>query len=100
MGRNGMTSELAEALRAAGFPGKGGRLEGVSARHDGNYTSALPSLEELIEACGITIDLDFSLKCCDGKWSCGVYGSTRATGHGRTPQQALARLWLALKAKG
>lgn len=100
-----MNYELAKELRDAGFPPPGpyiknGVLEFVGEwAHNGDKIYVFfPTLSELIEACSIE---GFSLKKVsehatreDGEnWACiaGVHGAT-----GSSPEEAVARLWLAL----
>lgn len=77
-----MTLELALKLREAGFP----------KHYDEFVEYSRPTLSELIESCG-HVSLDYFpdgnsfASCCDRK------------GHeviGKTPEEAVAKLWLAL----
>ena len=99
-----MTYELAKQLKDAGFPqGGGGKWIGspqkIVWRHDDR--AYYPTLEELIEACGG----DFcSLGRRDAEWSAMPYGGDNGRAPhgkffvlGKTPTEAVAHLWLALK---
>ena len=84
-----MTYELAKELMDAGFPQKSMNV-GSPAEYtpEGAY---IPTLSELIEACG---ELDFHLQHFVGAdW--GAWGGLKV-GHGPNPEEAAARLWLAL----
>lgn len=83
-----MTYELAKQLRDSGWP--------VNPRNGATY---VPTLEELIEACG---EIKFTLS--------GGYGDdwwahkneneeSQIIGRGSTPVEAVANLWLALNKK-
>lgn len=82
--------ELALELKKAGFP----QLE------EGDYVS-IPSLEQLIEACGEKLN---GLINKGGVWIAtggehrGFYGDDFVP-VGKTPTEAVARLWLALNKK-
>lgn len=55
-----------------------------------------PLLHELIEACGIDGSL-FRMNNVDGPWSAETDKNGRwSYGHGSTPEEAVAMLWLAL----
>lgn len=98
-----MNYELAKELKDAGFP-----FEWCDINHthtDICSPSDTPSLSELIVACG---DRFYSLNLC----STGKEGGNPAPmewvahtmpmsagGHGETPEEAVARLWLALNKK-
>jgi hypothetical protein len=92
-----MNYELAKELKNAGFPqgGKGGwafppdALVGRS--KDRVY---VPSLSELIEACG---DGFYQMQRGITNWRC--IGIKTKTFVGNTPEEAVARLWLALNTK-
>ena len=113
-----MTYELAKELKEAGFPmikwwvkfdddkhvvfavdsSSGTRF----VVHVGKEGWILPTLSELIEACG-ELGLFNSLTYCgEGEWE--AVGITKETnieldGRGLTPEEAVARLWLALNKK-
>ena len=97
-----MNYELALELKKSGFPFHG-IAEGKEAWDGKAYIEegtllayALPTLEELIEACG---DGSFNLRCSrDGVWdACAPHKTIRqiVTVAGATPTEAVARLWLA-----
>jgi hypothetical protein len=91
-----MDYALAEALKVAGFPqeGRGMRVPPPDkiVAWPGDF-AYVPTLEELIEACGHNENMSLYL---------GLFGSHavaskgRAAGSGKTPTDAVARLWLAL----
>ena len=90
-----MDYELAKELEDAGFPpgGKGGFVASpdkvVVRREDRVYC---PTLSELIAACG---DQFHSLIRTDNGWDAAANFFPRRV-HGTTPEEAIARLWLAL----
>ena len=114
-----MTYELAKKLKDAGFPQKG--FLGYPLYHSGDDTSqmegiAIPTLSELIEACGGKFEN--LMKGCEmkngeeyrypeqvGKWFCNAVGNeANYTIHfreseGATPEEAVANLWLTLNKK-
>jgi hypothetical protein len=94
LGLDPVQYELAKELEEAGFPqaGKGSWMsdpDAVIAR-DRVY---VPTLEELIEARGTQFE---ELRQTPPGWVAGrsPYGRTC---HGKTPVEAVARLWLALQ---
>ena len=97
-----MKYELAKELKEAGFPMtpyQGGLLcvngKTVMGFDDGTYY-LLPSLSELIEACGEEF---WNLTYDGGEWHTNfTQGSEYDFGEteGKTPEEAVARLWLAL----
>ncbi len=108
-----MTYELAKELKDAGFPqhldgnkqmnGDPMRFHAEPCVGEHETCIYIPTLSELIEVCGndfrsITVTL-LPLKA----WHCtGVNASATevlATFHGLTPEEAVARLWLALNKK-
>jgi len=98
-----MNYELAKKLKDAGFEQYGNGTLAVcppgSTEADIAY---IPTLEELIEACGDGFDALFgpysSLNNHEGvrirDWRCDSTGSSTATG--KTAKEAVANLWLAL----
>jgi len=94
-----MEYELAKQLKDAGFfqEGKGTRVAPpdkiVARRDDFAY---VPTLEELIETC----DPHFFMliKQNSREWYAGDE-TNKLCGHGSTPIEAVARLWLALNTK-
>lgn len=98
-----MTYELAKKLRDQGFPqidgdyvfdnGLHARIKNVDGLVlDGAYYS--PSLSELIEACGDNL---VDLTRTDEGWATNLEAG--GTSNGKTPEEAVARLWLALNNK-
>jgi hypothetical protein len=87
-----MTHELFDMLpqlREAGFPF---RME------DGEHR--IPTLSELIEA--LNLFSEFSLEQHSNDWRAGIYRKSRRFPNkicfsGKTPEEAVAKLWLALK---
>jgi hypothetical protein len=102
-----ITYELAKALKDAGFPQKFG-AEGILHQPNEIHVS-YPTLSELIEACGdrfgkLEAQLTSKEFCCPPKgreWvATNCYACIeRITTHGTTPEEAVARLWLALNKK-
>jgi len=97
-----MDYELAKELENAGFPQvlRSGRFE---PSEDGLTVVYIPTLSELIEACGEP----FALYTHDGLW-CAVDADAGNVqwemdcvrgGEGSTPEEAVARLWLELNKK-
>jgi hypothetical protein len=112
-----MDHELAQELKAAGYP-QGSSVwlytgDGLyqprmyKGQFHGNETDA-PTLEELIEACGEIVLWPFQGTWCAGKPNDEGLGGRGITyydeypvhlANGRTPFEAVARLWLALNPK-
>ncbi len=105
-----MTYELAKELKDAGFPQK----ERGDCVHNSNTewgTSCdcfstgdyayVPTLSELIEACGSNDAFVLFRREIDGVWTAsGSEGKTNDSDkEGSTPEEAVARLWLALNKK-
>lgn len=101
-----MNYELAKELKDAGFPqtGKGSFLilkpADVGMSTASQTMKYVPTLSELIEACGVgnfilrndlLTEAWHAQKDNDRKICCG--------GNGSTPEEAVARLWLALNKK-
>jgi len=96
-----MKYELAKQLKDAGFDEhlktSPERAYGI-VRHFPNVVFT-PTLAELIEACmtyfreGELLTITFNF-LNSGVWQASL--ETRAFGHGPTPEEAVARLWLAL----
>jgi len=86
-----ISRELAKMLEAAGYDNGG-----VPMFIEDDFFP--PSLSELIKACG---DPFYSLVyATDNDWRCFSETdsfNTVAVSNGRTPEEAVARLWLALK---
>ena len=102
-----MNYELAKELKDAGFPQKHPYWDSevefcpdCIEDADTGDASHCPSLSKLIEACGQDFR-DLTLHS-DGRWiSKGgkkAFGKWRLV-NGRTPEEAVARLWLALQKK-
>jgi hypothetical protein len=105
-----MTYHLAKQLKAAGFPHNWCSEDDCSCLTNGENSLCFPTLSELIAACeqvdGFKGGDVFTLKK-DGDWEAyygywdidsqmEMYG---ITGYGITPEEAVARLWLALNKK-
>jgi hypothetical protein len=101
-----MTYELAKQLKEAGFP-QGDfqnrvRLGQIIWRDSQEEWFAVPILSELIAACG---DRFIELGKNDDEWwtNYSVYDGTHdwydPQSTGSTPEEAVARLWLALNSK-
>jgi hypothetical protein len=106
-----MTYELAKQLKDAGFPqreevgeGRWPHYTGYGLGYCDEHGVYYPTLSELIEACGNGFDV---LKkggemwiCGNDKYCCSEHGSyIEVISEGKTPEEAVARLWLALNAK-
>lgn len=91
--------ELAKELKDAGFPQKikGNHITPSDEiiGYEQSFTAYLPSLSELIGACG---NENFSLNEVNGKWICKG-GEKYTAVVGNTPEEAVAKLWLALNKK-
>jgi hypothetical protein len=98
-----MNYELAKELKDAGFPQGYGQYVGKDWKGGGNAQAAqqmglsegayVPTLSELIEACGN----DFlALSRLNGQWTASAH-NPRFDGDGSTPEEAAARLWLAIR---
>jgi hypothetical protein len=99
-----MNYELAKKLKEAGFANILGRIPFRSYEHNGEmhfYDDSLPTLEELIEACGENFkQLNFHMNSKRGhkRWTAKVRTNTiprYANYDGSTPLEAVANLWLA-----
>ena len=101
-----MNYELAKQLKDAGFPLKQYPSEyegdaGANEFRDGNILFIVPTLSELIEACGEKFD---SLIKYESGWCAGIYHTrtdswAKRYGKGSTPEEAVAKLWIALNKK-
>ena len=83
-----MNYEIAKALMKAGFPQKG--AGGYVSNPADDKALYSPTLEELIEACGV--DFKSLNKYLNNKWD-----AKHANGRdfdGTTPAEAVARLWI------
>lgn len=117
-----MKYELAKQLKDAGFPQKLHPLTGLMyedgspnipihcangkvcycPEHTGEPYSVIPTLSELIEACGDGFRLlryspphEFS----NGTWYAGTGDDSKGDLIGKTPEEAVAKLWLELNKK-
>lgn len=101
-----MDYELAKKLKDAGFP----QHERLGIGHgdifiDGKYgLMYVPTLSELIDACGKGLGYLAPFRDLDGKivsWGAkNFYGETQfVEHHGSTPSEAVANLWLAINNK-
>lgn len=93
-----MTYELAKKLKEAGFPQDGKGMwyaDNPNGEGDAVYS---PTLSELIEACENKL---WMLERIDGvAWEAYPYVSVgKGSELGKTPEEAVAKLWLTLKAK-
>jgi hypothetical protein len=102
-----MSYELAKELKEAGFPQQG-KGEIVMWKHAASGpstksldTAYLPTLSELIEACGDDFYslVNELLPHSFHKWRAASKTDVwiNDASHGPTPEEAVARLWLALK---
>lgn len=82
-----MTYELAKQLKDAGWGGI--FFNTIDKEYQG-----LPTLSELIEACGD--GWKFQLTRAIEGWHCKMRG---CEGNGQSPEEAVAKLWLALNSK-
>jgi hypothetical protein len=86
--------ELAQELKAAGYPIK----KHLITRYQRDI--AVPTLEELIEACGDSVGLSrINATECNAWKKDFPTSDAPAVFHGSTPIEAVARLWLALHSK-
>lgn len=99
-----MNYELAKELKDAGFPGMNELPSRLDTRSwDNEVQARIPAFSELIEACPTVIGdedspADFTLRAEGEIWTAGYYGfeDWRQFADGSTPEEAVARLWLAL----
>ncbi len=91
--KSNMNYELAKKLKDAGFPEMEWRIEQFL-KHG---PAKLPTLSELIEACGDSLG---DLTRTDSGWmtNCENIGNNPQT-EGSTPEEAVANLWLELNKK-
>lgn len=91
-----ISGDLALELKAAGFPQKGDTVF-IGANDE---VAVEPSLEELIDACGEEFDKLQLEETRPNKWfAYGGEAMFTLCGIGSTPEEAVARLWLALNKK-
>ena len=101
-----MTYELAKELKDAGFPQpaldfKGGFLFAESGEPV-DTQAYVPTLSELIEACGK--NFGGLVRLSNGTWNAATpvidtgmnYGNPSTEVEGSSPEEAVSRLWLAL----
>ena len=95
-----MTYKLAKQLKEAGWP-QG--LTGISISGNAWKECYSPGLSELIEACGDRFRTLIYCGCKECKWN--VHGDSeiddwddemRLSFNGKTPEEAVAKLWLKL----
>jgi len=89
---------LAVELKNAGFPQKQGEAYLMGENHEIVYDLApyRPTLSELIEACG---EKFYQLTDMGIGWTAIDNVERWHRGDGKTPEEAVARLWLALNKK-
>ena len=98
-----MNYELAKELKDAGFPQLlGGKWIHETGRVSDEMRAAggyayLPTLSELIEACGDQFKMLVADPHIKGRWIAFSFLSTNS-GSCPSPDEAVARLWLALNA--
>jgi hypothetical protein len=91
-----MTYELAKQLQANGFPFRQATTSDDTLYSPGEVPLAVPTLLDLIEACGIKF---LSLQFRDLIWYATGHINTEITRTemSDTPDEAVANLWLALQ---
>ena len=115
-----MHYELWKELKDAGFPQKSGRYISETGRHGGwssdkgieefddkiggyEHWAYIPTLEELIEACGEDFQRVENTKPMHDRWRAyswdQAYGDIDDFHYGESPAEAIARLWLHLNKK-
>jgi len=96
-----MTYELAKELENAGFPMPSDDYEYLFTAYNQTYTHYInvPTLSELIEACGKAWFTLQYITTDDEGWTAGKYRGKEhvSVGYCSTPEEAVARLYLALK---
>lgn len=99
-----ITYELAKKLQNCGFPNKIGLIGELRHNSITGDTISVPSLSELIEACGddfIELEKVEDKWWAKGKWEyCGGGKIPRFDVSDSTPEEAVAKLWLALNENG
>jgi hypothetical protein len=103
--RNFMDDELVKELKYAGFPLRHNECDSVECRCDIEIIDGgwiVPTLSELIEACGKPFAMDTEYPEVNWiAWKPSTKTDKRMlNGKGPTPTEAVARLWLALHANG
>ena len=96
-----MKYELAKQLKDAGFPEdrdyKKVDVDFLAGKMSEYYQN--PTLSRLIEACGDDfkgLDKNAIWEAQGIYWCCAEHGEGRKFGQGETPEEAVAKLWLAL----
>src|SRR6187549_1540843 len=99
-----LSYELAKELKDAGFPQTNGHLifkSGITLADSGkkwsDNSACLPTLSELIEACGKEFNSLFLLG--NGNWVAHDNSEEEPPVYGALPEEAVAKLWLALHGK-
>jgi hypothetical protein len=87
-----MTYKLAKQLRDTGFPYKDPSVTDVEWDKD---FFIVPDLSELIEACG-DLFFDSLINCGEMGWKATTFVNHMNGQIGNTPEEAVAKLWLAL----
>jgi hypothetical protein len=94
---------LVKQLKDAGFPFKEQRCQSCIEIHLSCDVSILPPLSELIAACGLPFTLTYQDGYEAGSWIAGKGidddGKVDCGVRGFNPEEAVARLWLALNKK-
>lgn len=103
-----MNYELAKKLKDAGFTQFGSNEDGYATTDAGDMIY-IPHLHELIEACGnsffslsVSLNGDIWYAFGDWEWQLGEepkQAKDMRLGHGSTPEEAVANLYLALNNK-
>jgi hypothetical protein len=95
-----MNYELAKQLKDAGYPQDAAQhavwKHPAMTGYENEEWAATPTLSELIEACGNRFE---ALRRCEDGVFCAdtaIEGRLVTPGQGDTPEEAVARLWLAL----
>lgn len=110
---NNLSYELCKRLKDAGFPQKfdigriffsysGAKFGNVGNLLDGSDKICIPTLEELIEACGNKFGQLFRISNLEGEtqfWQAFASDIRIFTSHCKTPKEAVAELWLKLNEK-
>ena len=87
-----MTYELAKQLKDSGFPLKDPTCESCK-EYGVSCGASYPTLSELIEACGEHFDCLYNR---GEDWGASHFANGRTQAIGKTPEDAVANLWLAL----
>jgi len=90
-----MTYELAKQLKDAGFPGG----EDWAMKDNGSNLYYIATLSELIEACGDDFILLMHSTNLPENDAWVVWKKTGGMTFGKTPEEAVAKLWLELNRK-